>query len=395
MANAGLVTNARTVIDYQQFGKYVDGKTALVAQGGGQRGIFTSGVLDAFLFSNFDPFDEFYGTSAGALNICAFLSRQAELGKSFILDLTTAPEFFHLFRFMRRKQYLNLKWALDKICDYPYKLDIDMGRRVVGHRRAFAATTDVNTLKDHYLPMLQEDWYQVLMATSAIPTLFEGTVAYQGNEFIDGGVSASIPVQQAWRQECRSIIVIRTEQYVTEEPKLVEDEPVATESPTWLRESLNNLQLQWQDKVDQWSNDWGSFFESRKAKADTLKQAEHLKLINGGRWLFGAGDIYRLSHLFGEHFDSGLADMLMVHYQTYALTSEFLKTPPDDCFIWQIAPDQPLKTSSLLSDVDDILHDYQVGLDAGFRFVESYNFAKQHKTLTSSNNDLWQPHQAS
>ncbi|MGR5286686.1 patatin-like phospholipase family protein [Vibrio maritimus] len=395
MANAGLVTNARTVIDYQQFGKYVDGKTALVAQGGGQRGIFTSGVLDAFLLSNFDPFDEFYGTSAGALNICAFLSRQAELGKSFILDLTTDPEFFHLFRFMRRKQYLNLKWALDKICDYPYKLDIDMGRRVVGHRRAFAATTDVNTLKDHYLPMLQEDWYQVLMATSAIPTLFEGTVAHQGNEFIDGGVSASIPVQQAWRQECRSIIVIRTEQYVTEEPKLVEDEPVATESPTWLRDSLNNLQLQWQDKVDQWSNDWGSFFESRQAKADTLKHAEHLKLINGGRWLFGAGDIYRLSHLFGERFDSGLADMLMVHYQTYSLTSEFLKTPPDDCFIWQIAPDQPLKTSSLLSDVDDILHDYQVGLDAGFRFVESYNFAKRHKALFSSNNDLWQPHQAS
>lgn len=395
MANAGLVTNARTVIDYQQFGKYVDGKTALVAQGGGQRGIFTSGVLDAFLLSNFDPFDEFYGTSAGALNICAFLSRQAELGKSFILDLTTAPEFFHLFSFIRRKQYLNLKWALDKICDYPYKLDIDMGRRVVGHRRAFAATTDVNTLKDHYLPMLQEDWYQVLMATSAIPTLFEGTVAHQGNEFIDGGVSASIPVQEAWRQECRSIIVIRTEQYVTEEPKLVEDEPVAIESPTWFRGSLNNLQLQWQDKVDQWSGDWGAFFESRKLKASSLKQAEQLKLLNGGRWLFGAGDIYRLSHWFGERFDSGLADMLMVHYQTYSLTSEFIKTPPDDCFIWQIAPDQPLKTSSLLSDVDDILHDYQVGLDAGFRFVESYNLAKSHKALTSSNNDLWQPYQAS
>lgn len=395
MANAGLVTNARTVIDYQQFGKYVDGKTALVAQGGGQRGIFTAGVLDAFLLSNFDPFDEFYGTSAGALNICAFLSRQAELGKSFILDLTTDPEFFHLFSFMRRKQYLNLKWALDKICDYPYKLDIDMGRRVVGHRRAFAATTDVNTLKDHYLPMLQEDWYQVLMATSAIPTLFEGTVAHQGNEFIDGGVSASIPVQEAWRQECRSIIVIRTEQYVTEEPKLVEDEPVAIESPTWFRGSLNNLQLQWQEKVDQWSGDWGAFFESRKLKASSLKQEEQLKLLNGGRWLFGAGDIYRLSHWFGERFDSGLADMLMVHYQTYSLTSEFIKNPPDDCFIWQIAPDQPLKTSSLLSDVDDILHDYQVGLDAGFRFVESYNLAKSHKALSSSNNDLWQPYQAS
>ncbi|GAL21999.1 predicted esterase of the alpha-beta hydrolase superfamily [Vibrio maritimus] len=395
MANSGIVTNRQTVLDYEQFGKYLDGKTALVAQGGGQRGIFTSGVLDAFLMSNFDPFDEFYGTSAGALNICAFLSRQAELGKSFILDLTTDPEFFHLFSFIRRKQYLNLKWALDKICDYPYKLDVDMGRRVIGNRRAFAATTDIATLKDHYLPMLQEDWYQVLMATSAIPTLFEGSVPHLGREFIDGGVSASIPVQEAWRQECRSIIVIRTEQYVSEDPLSAEDAPIVTESPTWFRESLNSLQLQWQEKIEQWSSDWGAFFEGQRLKANAIKQADHLKLINGGRWLFGAGDIYRLSHLFGDRFDSGLADMLMVHYQTYSLTSEFLKTPPDDCFIWQIAPDEPLKTSSLLSDVDDILHDYQVGLDAGYRFVESYNLAKQHKKINCANNDFWRPNQAS
>ncbi|MEF1207902.1 hypothetical protein [Photobacterium damselae] len=31
-------------------------KIALVVQGGGQRGIFTAGVLDAFLEANFDPF---------------------------------------------------------------------------------------------------------------------------------------------------------------------------------------------------------------------------------------------------------------------------------------------------------------------------------------------------
>lgn len=42
-------------------------KIALVVQGGGQRGIFTAGVFDAFLEAGFDPFELYIGTSAGAL----------------------------------------------------------------------------------------------------------------------------------------------------------------------------------------------------------------------------------------------------------------------------------------------------------------------------------------
>lgn len=104
MKNCGVITNAAVQLDAQRLKKYTGGKNALVAQGGGQRGIFTSGVLDAFLLSNFDPFHSFYGTSAGALNLCAFLCRQRGIGQSFILDLTTDPEFFHLFRYIRHKK---------------------------------------------------------------------------------------------------------------------------------------------------------------------------------------------------------------------------------------------------------------------------------------------------
>ncbi|MGV2986892.1 patatin family protein [Vibrio sp. E150_011] len=372
MKNTGVVTDTHAACDVARLAQYVAGKTALVAQGGGQRGIFTSGVLDSFLLSNFDPFDEFYGTSAGALNLCAYLSRQPGLGRSFLLDLTTDPKFFNVFSFIRKKQSLNLEWALDQLCEYPYKLDIDMGRRVIGERRAYAAVTDASTLKDHYLPMLKQDWYSVMMATSAIPNLFEGTVAINGQEFIDGGVSASIPVQEAWRQENRMIVVIRTEESDSGVEPIIVDEERITESPAWFRESLNSVQLQWQDKLEQWSKDWNGFFDLQLSKAVAQKHSQHLNMINGGRWLFGGADIYRLSHLFGEKFDAGLADMLMVHYQTYSLTNTFLSLPPDDCFIVQIAPSQPLKTSSLMSDKDDILHDYQLGLKAGFRFIEQY-----------------------
>jgi predicted patatin/cPLA2 family phospholipase len=35
------------------------GQLALVCEGGGQRGIFTSGVLDEFMRAQFNPFDLF------------------------------------------------------------------------------------------------------------------------------------------------------------------------------------------------------------------------------------------------------------------------------------------------------------------------------------------------
>jgi predicted patatin/cPLA2 family phospholipase len=51
-------------------------KRALVVEGGGMRGIFTAGVLDAFLQERFNPFNLFIGVSAGAVSIASYLSGQ-------------------------------------------------------------------------------------------------------------------------------------------------------------------------------------------------------------------------------------------------------------------------------------------------------------------------------
>lgn len=389
MKNSGTVSELDTQVDICRLSKFIGGKKALVAQGGGQRGIFTAGVFDAFMLSNFDPFDEFYGTSAGALNLSSFLCRQPELGKSFIVDLTTDPRFFHLFSYIRRKQHMDLDWALDRICDFPYRLDMDMGRRVLGQRKAFAAVTSTRTLSDFYFPILGPEWREVLIATCAIPGLYPREVELANQHYIDGGVSASIPVQEAWRREARFIGVIRTESF-SEEPDIPLESVQPTEPVKWFRDSVNTIQTQWQTKLLQWKQDWNGFFNQQieKAKQQKIEQ-KHLSTLNGGRWLFGADDIYRLSHLIGDKFDSGLADMLMVHYQTYSLTCDFLRHPPDDSFIVQVAPSEPLRSSSLLSNKDDLLHDYELGLEAGYRFVRMYQIAedvqgeriKQHKSV--------------
>ncbi|WP_045394303.1 patatin-like phospholipase family protein [Vibrio rotiferianus] len=369
--NSGIITDSHIELEFSVYEHYWQGKTALVAQGGGQRGIFTAGVLDAFLLSNFDPFDEFYGTSAGALNLCAFLCRQHGMGKAFITDLTTSTEFFNLFGYIRKKQYLGLEWALERIQEYPYKLDLDLGHRSLGHRRAFAAVTDTHSLSDRYLPMLGKRWFETMIATCAIPKLYQGIVNIDGSQYVDGGVSASIPVQEAWRQNARNIIVIRTEPFSPAQAK----ESETGQHVEWYRESFNSVQDTWQQRVEQWKEDWSSFLQQKVATAHQTKMPGH-KLLNGGRWLFGADNLYRLSHLIGEHFDSGLADMLMIHYQTYELTQEFLANPPDDTFILQVAPKEELRASSLLSEPEDLEHDYQLGLQAGFNLISLYDELK-------------------
>ena len=377
--NSGVITNIDIAIDLDHYDKFIAGKTALVAQGGGQRGVFTSGVLDAFLLSNFDPFDDFFGTSAGALNLCAFACRDKGLGKSFIMELTTDPEFFNLFSYIRHRKGLGMEWALEKVLAYPYKLDLDLGRQVLGGRNIYAAVTDVKDLKDHYFPLFTEDWYKVMLATCAIPRLYNGEIEIAGEHYVDGGVSASIPVQEAWRRHARSIVVIRTEPASGWhlESELVQGpqppKPISAEELEWFRNSFTSVQEHWQQKVAQWKIDWRTFFQQQILRSKQQKlERRHLNLLNGGRWLFGADDIYRLSHLVGDKFDSGLADMLMVHYQTYSLTLDFLQSPPDDTFVIQIAPSEPLRSSSLMSNKEDLLHDYQLGMEAGFKFVELY-----------------------
>ena len=73
-------------------------KLALIAEGGGQRGIFTAGVLDAWLEAGYDPFDMFIGTSAGSQNLTSFLARQKGYAKRLIRGLSRHKRFFQLGR---------------------------------------------------------------------------------------------------------------------------------------------------------------------------------------------------------------------------------------------------------------------------------------------------------
>jgi len=61
---------------------------ALVVEGGGQRGIFTAGILDSWLANDFNPFSLLIGTSAGAQNLSSYMTRQSGHAKRSIMKLS-------------------------------------------------------------------------------------------------------------------------------------------------------------------------------------------------------------------------------------------------------------------------------------------------------------------
>ena len=49
-------------------------QAGLVLEGGGMKGVYTAGVLDFFLDKEIE-FSSVYGVSAGAVNMCSYLSK--------------------------------------------------------------------------------------------------------------------------------------------------------------------------------------------------------------------------------------------------------------------------------------------------------------------------------
>lgn len=187
------------------------GKLALVCEGGGQRGIFTAGVLDEFLDANFDPFDFYFGTSAGAQNLSAFVCRQPGYARRVITRYTTRSEFFNPLRFVRGGNLIDLDWLVDAT-SRKMPLAMDNASRLFDAGREFymcACRSDDDYTPEYFAPD-SSNWLDIIRASSAIPGFYRTGVQLGDFSYQDGGISDAIPVRQAAQRGAQTLVVIRT-----------------------------------------------------------------------------------------------------------------------------------------------------------------------------------------
>ncbi len=186
------------------------GQIALVCEGGGQRGIFTAGVLDEFMRAQFNPFDLYFGTSAGAQNLSAYVCNQPGYARKVIMRYTTSRDFFDPLRFVRGGNLIDLDWLLDATAS-KMPLAMDNASRLFDTGKAFwmCACRGDDYSASYFSPQ-KENWLDILRASSAIPGFYRTGAALDGIAYLDGGVSDAIPVQEAARRGAQTIVVIRT-----------------------------------------------------------------------------------------------------------------------------------------------------------------------------------------
>ena len=187
----------------------MNSSNALIVEGGGLRGVFASGVLDAFLDADFNPFGVYIGVSAGATNLSSFLSGQRGRSYRLYLDYATHKDFINLSKFLRGGHLMDLDWFWDvSLRDVPF--DMDAALAAITSKTFLIVSSSLSTGKALYLEPTRDTWADYLKASSAIPFMYRNTPQIENHLTTDGGVTDPLPVEEAFKRGATSITVIRS-----------------------------------------------------------------------------------------------------------------------------------------------------------------------------------------
>ncbi len=179
----------------------------LIAEGGGMRGIFATGVLDRFLELGFDPFDMFIGVSSGAGNIAAFMARMPKRNLLVYTRYSLSPEFISLKKFIKGGHLMDLDWLWEKTIA---EIRLDLNTIYNTGRPFFVCLTDTDTGRPVYKKTCARDLEAVLKASSALPVLYRKFPEIDGKPCTDGGIADPIPFSKALALGGRRIMVLRS-----------------------------------------------------------------------------------------------------------------------------------------------------------------------------------------
>lgn len=182
-------------------------KTAIVCEGGGMRGVFTSGVLQAFMDAGFLA-DMLVGVSAGASNGVSYVSGQSGRGYRTNVDYAGDKRYASLKSYLGTGSYFGMDFIFGQI---PEKLDpFDFEAFQASPCDFYAGATEVETGRAAFFGKADiQPGLAALRASCSMP-LLSPMVEVNGKKYLDGGVAAPIPIDKALEWGCDKMIVVLT-----------------------------------------------------------------------------------------------------------------------------------------------------------------------------------------
>ena len=173
----------------------IDRKTGLVLEGGGMRGVFTSGVLDAFMKHNL-TFPYVVAVSAGACNGMSYVSHQPRRARISNIDYLERYKYIGIRHLVTQGCIFDRDLLYDKFPNQYLPFDFDT---FFNSEMEFEmVTTNCRT----GLPMYVAERHDrqraldIVRASSSLPYVSK-IVDVDGEPMLDGGIVDSIPVERA------------------------------------------------------------------------------------------------------------------------------------------------------------------------------------------------------
>ena len=182
-------------------------KAGLVVEGGGMRGVYSSGVLDFFIEKDLF-FENNYGVSAGACHLCSFLAKQYKRAFRVNVDYLNDKRYCSVHSLLKTGNLFGAEMLYDII---PNELDLfDYDTYNKNESNFYVVITDINTGKPEYVKIgdLKKDIIYV-RASSSLPLLAQN-VKINDKEYLDGGISDSIPIKKSIADGNKKNVVILT-----------------------------------------------------------------------------------------------------------------------------------------------------------------------------------------
>jgi len=168
-------------------------RRGLVLEGGGMRGLFSAGVMDA-LYDAGVVFDGIFGVSAGACFGCNYKSRQPGRVIRYNRRFAREPRYCSWGNLLRGDDLFGAEFCYHAL---PEKLDpFDVRAFETNPAEFHVVTTDCATGKPVYkrIDRIDGDAFEWIRASASMPIVSK-PVPLDGMMLLDGGLSDGIPLR--------------------------------------------------------------------------------------------------------------------------------------------------------------------------------------------------------
>ncbi len=183
----------------------------LVLEGGGMRGVYSAGVLEAFSETDAGRglrFDFVVACSAGACVAASYLAGQPRRNRQVYLDFLDGDKLVRFRRLATGGSVMDIDYLAFEVTLRLCPLDIEALRR--SETRLYIGVTDCETGESRYLTNHEDDLVTAIRATCSLPFFSRKEVSYQGRSYVDGGVSDPVPVAKAIALGATEVVLVLT-----------------------------------------------------------------------------------------------------------------------------------------------------------------------------------------